>query len=74
MNVLTVIIVYFIKFYQFTVSPLIGSNCRFTPTCSDYAIQSIQEKGLIRGLFFSLKRLLKCHPWGGSGFDPISKK
>ena len=74
MNVLTIIIVYFIKFYQFTISPLIGSNCRFTPTCSDYAIQSLQEKGLIRGLFFSLKRLLKCHPWGGSGFDPISKK
>ena len=74
MNVLTIIIVYFIKFYQFSISPLIGSNCRFTPTCSDYAIQSLQEKGLIRGLFFSLKRLLKCHPCGGSGFDPISKK
>ena len=74
MNVLTVIIVYFIKFYQFSISPLIGSNCRFTPTCSDYAIQSLKEKGLISGLFFSLKRLLKCHPWGGSGFDPISKK
>ena len=74
MNVLTVIIVYFIKFYQFSISPLIGSNCRFTPTCSDYAIQSLKENGLIRGLFFSLKRLLKCHPWGGSGFDPISKK
>ena len=74
MNVLTIIIVYFIKFYQFSISPLIGSNCRFTPTCSDYAIRSLQEKGLIKGLLFSLKRLLKCHPWGGSGFDPISKK
>jgi len=74
MNVLTIIIVYFIKFYQFSISPFIGSNCRFTPTCSNYAIQSLQEKGLIRGLFFSLKRLLKCHPWGGSGFDPIRKK
>ncbi len=74
MNVLTIIIVYFIKFYQFSISPLIGLNCRFTPTCSDYAIQSLKENGLIRGLFFSLKRLLKCHPWGGSGFDPISKK
>ena len=74
MNVLTIIIVYFIKFYQFSISPLIGSNCRFTPSCSDYAIQSLKENGLIRGLFFSLKRLLKCHPWGGSGFDPISKK
>ena len=74
MNVLTIIIVYFIKFYQFSISPLIGSNCRFTPTCSDYAIQFLKENGLIRGLFFSLKRLLKCHPWGGSGFDPISKK
>jgi len=74
MNVLTIIIVYFIKFYQFSISPLIGSNCRFNPTCSEYAIRSLQEKGLIRGLFFSLKRLLKCQPWGGSGFDPISKK
>tara|TARA_A100001015_G_scaffold146730_1_gene162627 strand:+ start:296 stop:526 length:231 start_codon:yes stop_codon:yes gene_type:complete len=62
-----------IKLYQFTISPLIGTNCRFVPSCSNYAIQSIEEKGVVKGIYFSLRRVLKCHPFGGSGYDPVNK-
>ena len=63
-----------IKLYQFTISPLLGTNCRFVPSCSNYAIQSIEEKGVVKGVYFSLRRVLKCHPFGGSGYDPVNKK
>tara|TARA_E500000178_G_scaffold7133_1_gene7160 strand:- start:317 stop:541 length:225 start_codon:yes stop_codon:yes gene_type:complete len=62
-----------IKLYQFTISPLLGTNCRFVPSCSNYAIQSIEEKGVVKGVYFSLRRVLKCHPFGGSGYDPVNK-
>lgn len=62
-----------IKLYQFTISPLLGTNCRFVPSCSNYAIQSIEEKGVVKGIYFSLRRVLKCHPFGGSGYDPVNK-
>ena len=62
-----------IKLYQFTISPLLGTNCRFVPSCSNYAIQSIEEKGVVKGIYFTLKRVLKCHPFGGSGYDPVNK-
>tara|TARA_A100000164_G_scaffold314599_1_gene293877 strand:+ start:61 stop:291 length:231 start_codon:yes stop_codon:yes gene_type:complete len=62
-----------IKLYQFTISPLLGTNCRFVPSCSNYAIQSIEEKGVVIGIYFSLRRVLKCHPFGGSGYDPVNK-
>ena len=63
-----------IKFYKIFISPFLGANCRYVPTCSDYAIQSIEQKGIIRGLYYSFKRILKCHPFGGSGYDPVSNK
>ena len=62
-----------IKLYQFTISPLLGTNCRFVPSCSNYAIQSIEEKGVVKGIYFSVRRVLKCHPFGGSGYDPVNK-
>jgi len=62
-----------IKLYQFTISSLLGTNCRFVPSCSNYAIQSIEEKGVVKGVYFSLRRVLKCHPFGGSGYDPVNK-
>ena len=62
-----------IKLYQFTISPLLGTNCRFVPSCSNYAIQSIEDKGVVKGVYFSLRRVLKCHPFGGSGYDPVNK-
>lgn len=64
-----------IKFYQFFISPLFGFNkCRFYPTCSNYAILAIKEKGIIKGIFLGIKRILKCHPWHEGGFDPVNKE
>ena len=65
------ILIILIKIYQFTISPLIGSNCRFSPTCSNYCIQALQKHGTFKGLFLSFKRIIKCHPWGESGHDPV---
>ena len=60
-----------IKIYQIIISPLLGPSCRFTPTCSQYAVEAIQKYGPFKGSWLSLKRILKCHPWGGSGYDPV---
>ena len=73
MSVFKNFFIYPIKLYQFTISPLLGTNCRFVPSCSNYAIQSIEEKGVVKGIYFSLRRVLKCHPFGGSGYDPVNK-
>ena len=56
-----------IKLYQILLSPLIGPSCRFTPTCSNYAIEAINKYGPIKGFWLSIKRISKCHPWGDSG-------
>jgi putative membrane protein insertion efficiency factor len=63
-----------IKFYQLFISPLLGSNCRFQPTCSEYAYDSVKEHGLVKGFILSAKRIGKCHPWHDGGFDPVPKK
>jgi len=63
-----------IRFYQLAISPLLGQNCRFEPSCSNYAVQAIDEWGVIKGLWLALKRILKCHPWGGHGYDPVPGK
>ena len=63
-----------IKFYKIFLSPFLGANCRYVPTCSDYAIQAIEQKGIIKGIYISCKRVLRCHPFGGSGYDPVSNK
>lgn len=60
-----------IRFYQTCISPLTPPSCRFTPTCSEYARQAIIKHGPIRGLYLALRRILRCHPWGGSGYDPV---
>ena len=60
-----------IKFYRICISPLLGPHCRYTPTCSQYAYQAISKYGIIKGGWLALKRLLRCHPWGGSGYDPV---
>ena len=60
-----------IKFYQNFISPLLPSTCRYTPTCSEYAKQSLVKHGLIKGSFISMKRIIKCNPWGGNGHDPV---
>ncbi len=63
-----------IKIYQLGISPLIGPRCRFTPSCSHYAIEALKEYGLVKGAWLSGKRLLKCHPLNEGGYDPVPKK
>ena len=60
-----------IKVYQILISPLLGPSCRFTPTCSQYAVEAIQKYGPIKGSWLAFKRIIKCHPWGGCGHDPV---
>tara|TARA_B100000579_G_C22702168_1_gene790335 strand:- start:97 stop:345 length:249 start_codon:yes stop_codon:yes gene_type:complete len=73
-NIIINFIIFFIKIYQFLISPLIGSNCRYLPTCSEYTIQALKEHGFFKGIFLSINRIRKCHPFGGNGFDPIPQK
>ena len=65
------IFVIIIRIYQLSISPILGQNCRYTPTCSQYSIEAIDKHGPIRGSWFSLKRIFSCHPWGGQGHDPV---
>ncbi|MAR65316.1 MAG: membrane protein insertion efficiency factor YidD [Flammeovirgaceae bacterium] len=60
-----------IIFYQKFISPLLGISCRYNPSCSQYSKEAILKYGLIKGFYLSFKRILKCHPWGGSGYDPL---
>ncbi len=73
-KIITFPVTAFIRVYQLIISPLLGSNCRFMPTCSEYAIESFKSYGLIKGFFLTIKRIGKCHPWGGNGYDPIPTK
>lgn len=64
-----------IRFYQVAISPLLGAGkCRFQPTCSAYAIEAIQEWGVLRGGWMAIRRISRCHPWGGCGHDPVPKR
>lgn len=60
-----------IKFYKVCISPYTPASCRFTPTCSEYALQAFRKWGPFKGLYLTIRRLLRCHPWGGSGYDPV---
>lgn len=60
-----------IRLYQITLSPYMGRQCRYTPTCSNYALEALQKHGLLRGSWLAIKRILRCAPWGGSGYDPV---
>jgi uncharacterized protein len=65
-------IILLIKFYKYAISPWLGvSKCRYTPTCSTYAIQALQKHGLFKGMYLFIKRFASCHPWGGHGYDPV---
>jgi putative membrane protein insertion efficiency factor len=63
-----------IKFYKYFISPLLGSNCRFYPSCSSYSVEALQRHGAIIGSYITLKRLLKCHPFHQGGIDPVPEK
>ncbi|MEM9685872.1 MAG: membrane protein insertion efficiency factor YidD [Bacteroidota bacterium] len=60
-----------IRIYQYLISPLFPATCRYTPTCSHYAVAALKKHGLFRGGKLALKRIFSCHPWGGSGYDPV---
>lgn len=60
-----------IRFYQLCISPMLPPSCRFVPTCSQYALEAIRKHGPFRGTYLAVRRILRCHPWGGSGYDPV---
>jgi uncharacterized protein len=65
------IFIFIIKLYQILISPFLGDNCRFTPSCSQYTIEAIKKYGIFKGSFLSIKRILKCHPFHKGGHDPL---
>jgi len=60
-----------IKIYQTCISPFTPAACRYTPTCSQYALEAFRKYGPFKGFFLTFKRIMRCHPWGGSGYDPV---
>ena len=70
-KLLTFLLLLPIYFYRACISPLTPPSCRFTPTCSQYAIEAIRKYGAIKGCWLAAKRIARCHPWGGSGYDPV---
>ena len=71
LNILAIVLIIPIKLYQVLISPLLGSSCRYSPTCSQYSIEAIKKHGPFKGSWLAVKRISDCHPWGGSGHDPV---
>jgi putative membrane protein insertion efficiency factor len=65
------IIILIIRGYQYLISPFLAPSCRYTPTCSNYAIEAVQRFGFLRGLILSVRRIFSCHPWHHGGYDPV---
>jgi len=63
-----------VRFYQVAISPYTPNSCRYQPTCSHYTVESLKTHGLFKGGWYAIKRIGSCHPWGGSGFDPVPLK
>lgn len=70
-KLLSLVLIAPIVFYRRFITPFTPPSCRFTPTCSQYALEAIRKHGPVRGLWLAIKRILRCHPWGGSGYDPV---
>ena len=70
-NLLSELLILPIRAYRRLISPLLPPSCRFTPTCSQYAIEALRKHGPIKGLLLATWRILRCNPWGGSGYDPV---
>jgi putative membrane protein insertion efficiency factor len=73
-NLISMILLALIRGYQLLISPLFPPNCRYFPTCSDYARQAVSRHGPLKGVWLALRRILRCHPWGGLGYDPVPEK
>jgi putative membrane protein insertion efficiency factor len=71
LRILGLPLVALIKIYQWVISPAIGPRCRYTPTCSQYAIGALKKYGIFKGTWLTIKRVARCHPWGGHGVDPV---
>lgn len=71
LKLLAVPVILFIKIYQLLISPLFPSSCRYTLTCSHYTLEALKKYGLLKGGWLGIKRISRCHPWGGSGYDPV---
>lgn len=65
------VLIALLRFYRYAISPLLGRNCRFHPTCSEYAIEAVQRHGALRGGWLALKRVGRCHPFHPGGYDPV---
>ena len=70
-QILAAPLILLVRFYRLFVSPLIGANCRHLPTCSEYAIEALRRHGPLRGGFYAVKRISRCHPWAKPAFDPV---
>ena len=71
LKILSYPFIFLILVYQKLISPILGPKCRFTPTCSHYALQAFKKYGLLKGFWLAVKRIGRCHPWGGHGYDPV---
>ncbi|HZG24556.1 MAG TPA: membrane protein insertion efficiency factor YidD [Chitinophagaceae bacterium] len=71
LRLLSIPFIALIRLYQLVISPLLGPKCRYTPTCSQYGIQALEKYGLLKGGWLTIKRISRCHPWGGHGYDPV---
>jgi putative membrane protein insertion efficiency factor len=70
-RILSLPFIVLIRLYQIVISPILGPKCRFTPTCSQYALEAIKKYGIFKGSWLAAKRIARCHPWGGHGYDPV---
>ncbi len=73
-NIIIFPFIMLIRFYQIFISPLLGPSCRYSPTCSAYTLEALRVHGLFYGGWLSIKRIISCNPWGGSGYDPVPPK
>lgn len=68
------IVILLIRLYQYLVSPVLGNHCRFYPSCSSYAVDAVRQHGTFKGIYLTIRRLSRCHPWHEGGYDPVPEK